>query len=102
MKKTDKLIIALLLCAAVFCAVKFVPNKQQVVVRFLENLVKISVREGQTAFVQEHLSVLRLLRHEMGNPLVSSQGEEEPVRDLSQTDADVEALRQKALKKSKP
>ncbi|MBE6818615.1 MAG: stage II sporulation protein P [Ruminococcaceae bacterium] len=101
MKKTDKLLIALLLCAAVFCVVKFVPNKQQVALKMFENLIKIHVREGQSDLVQEYLSVFRLLHHEMGNPLKSPQPEKESaVQDLSQTDPDVAALQQQARKKA--
>ncbi|MBQ6381386.1 MAG: stage II sporulation protein P [Clostridia bacterium] len=102
MKKSDKIIAMLLLAAAVVSIIKFVPDKQQVFHTFLAGLVKVGVRESQTAFVERYLSFQNLLHREMGNPLTAPQVQKkEEIEDLSATDADVAALKKKALQKAK-
>ena len=102
MKKSDIILLVLLAGAAVVSIIKFVPDKMQVLGDMLGATVKISVSASQQAFVQRYLSLDKLLHHEMGNPLRTPQESgEEKTADLTQTDADIQALQQKALKKAK-
>lgn len=101
MKKTDIIFLIVLFVAAVCGVIKFVPHKAEHVSAALAACVKIGVRQYQTEFVQEYFSLKKLIHQEMGNPLQSSEKTATDTRDLSRTDADILALKQKARQKAK-
>ena len=102
MKKADIVLVCLLLSAAVVSAVKFVPNKADILMNFMASTVKISVRAQQLSFFERYISLNRLLNHEMGNPLKAEQSTpKKATEDITQTDADIQKRKQQALKRQK-
>ena len=101
MKKTDIIFFSVLICLALVCIIKFIPDKRAFLTEFFAGTVKIGVREAQKDFVSEHLSLKRLINNEIGNPLKAPPQEEEEINDLTLTDDDVLEYIEKARKKAK-
>ncbi|MBQ3432482.1 MAG: stage II sporulation protein P [Clostridia bacterium] len=101
MKKTDIFLLVILFSAAIVSVVYFVPNKGKLAVEMLAGTVKLGVRQSQVSFVQEYLSLNKLIHHEMGNPIKTPEKVKVVSDDLTVTDEDIQKYIRAAEKKAK-